>query len=387
MELLPKQKRDRFVTPGRLKVRKRGSFWQADARFAGLRHRIQGKTKDEAERLGRKWLQDRAVNGFDPSLNPAQARDALRALSLLPRGVSLESAARFYRDNLYSGKAINMKDALALWIQEKEKGVEGDRPLRPKTILGYKHFRGIFEDVFPTEVAAVTSSALKEWFALHDWKPETYRHYRACCSAFFGWCVAKEFCADNPLLKVKKGKGDSEAEPSILTSKQAQSLLSYAEAHSPKIVPYLAISLFAGIRHAELRRLTAESFKDGQIEVKAGASKTRRRRLVDIRPNLAAWIRSYPPGTAVYFDRYPFRTVTRNTGLHPWKLDTLRHTFVSMLYALTDNETLTAAQAGNSTAVLQKHYRALVSKMEAEKFWNIVPTEKVPATRGTSKGD
>ena len=55
-------------------------------------------------------------------------------------------------------------------------------------------------------------------------------------------------------------------------------------------MPYVALCLFAGVRPAETAKLTWANLSAGYVEVTAHASKTRRRRLVPIAPNLAAWL-------------------------------------------------------------------------------------------------
>lgn len=54
-------------------------------------------------------------------------------------------------------------------------------------------------------------------------------------------------------------------------------------------------------------------------------------------------------------------------------INVLRHTFGSYHYALHRNENLTAAEMGNSPAVIFRHYRAVVKPDATAMFWNILP--------------
>jgi integrase len=58
-------------------------------------------------------------------------------------------------------------------------------------------------------------------------------------------------------------------------------------------------------------------------------------------------------------------------GLPTWPKDILRHTAASMLMATWEDEGKVAATLGNSPSILHAHYRELVTKDEAKKFWGI----------------
>ena len=59
--------------------------------------------------------------------------------------------------------------------------------------------------------------------------------------------------------------------------------------------------------------------------------------------------------------------------LKAWPKDILRHTCASMLMAEWEDEGKVAATLGNSPGILHAHYRELVSRAEAKKFWGIGP--------------
>ena len=63
--------------------------------------------------------------------------------------------------------------------------------------------------------------------------------------------------------------------------------------------------------------------------------------------------------------------VSRKAGIKPWPQNAMRHSFGSYFYAKTKNENLTAAEMGNSPAMVFRHYRALVRSEEVEKYWGI----------------
>jgi hypothetical protein len=57
----------------------------------------------------------------------------------------------------------------------------------------------------------------------------------------------------------------------------------------------------------------------------------------------------------------------------PARKNGLRHAFCTYHFALHDNENLTAAQAGNSPAVIHSAYKGLATKADAKKWFNVRP--------------
>jgi integrase len=60
---------------------------------------------------------------------------------------------------------------------------------------------------------------------------------------------------------------------------------------------------------------------------------------------------------------------TQKMKLRPWPQDIMRHTAISMHLAKHEHEGKTAAWAGNSPDIIQRHYKGLVKAKDAEAFW------------------
>ena len=62
-----------------------------------------------------------------------------------------------------------------------------------------------------------------------------------------------------------------------------------------------------------------------------------------------------------------------------WIPDWPRHTYATMYFAQHQNRDKLAAQMGHTGAsgVLEKHYKGLATKEQAERFWAIVPADAV----------
>ena len=134
--------------------------------------------------------------------------------------------------------------------------------------------------------------------------------------------------------------------------------------------------------HGEITKVKpgAVNLEAGVIKISAEVSKVREPREVVIQPNLAAWLRAYP------LDKFPI--VLGNFKKRRQKFaqqfnlthDVLRHTFISMFVAKFRSLGEAAIQAGNSEAIIRKHYLDLKTAAEAEKFWSIVPKHAAAGT-------
>ena len=126
------------------------------------------------------------------------------------------------------------------------------------------------------------------------------------------------------------------------------------------------------------------NLRDGVIRVRPETSKTRRARLVEISPNLATWLLRYYRGrgpvspTPVTIRRH--RTaVMKALKMENWIPDWPRHTYATHHFAMHQNRDKLAAQMGHTGAsgVLEKHYKGLATKEQAERFWAIAPADAV----------
>jgi integrase len=173
------------------------------------------------------------------------------------------------------------------------------------------------------------------------------------------------------------------AEVEFYTAKEFRALLETAEGPMQAMI---AISGLAGLRTAEVLRLTWQDvFRvPGHIEITAGKSKTRQRRLVEVCPVLAAWLEPFRkltgnvcPITAASVDVIWQQQFVRlcDAANVSRKRNGLRHAFCTYHFAAYANENLTAATAGNSPAMIHGHYKGLATKAEAEKWFAIAPAK------------
>jgi len=148
------------------------------------------------------------------------------------------------------------------------------------------------------------------------------------------------------------------------------------------LMPYLAVGAFAGVRCSEIQRLKWEDFdfESNTIRMDAGVTKTKRRRLAVMPDNLVAWLNSYTGTKKGPIVLQPNRLAAHIQQLCKktkvaWKPNALRKSFISYRMAQPDAEAaLVAKQCGNSPAMVEEHYKGLVSPKVAEEWFSLNPT-------------
>jgi integrase len=194
-----------------------------------------------------------------------------------------------------------------------------------------------------------------------------------------GWLEA------NPIAKldfetVRRG------EVVTLTPDETEGLIRAAERIDSDLLPYHALALFAGIRPLELQRLEWRHIDlvEGHIEITAAVSKTGRRRIIDIEPNLVEWLNHYIASygeaegkvTPTSNLRSRLREIRKAAGLSDWTQDVMRHSFASYWLAQHgDINRLTLYMGHESANMLWKHYHKAAKRKDAEIYWKIAPRD------------
>jgi len=223
-------------------------------------------------------------------------------------------------------------------------------------------------------VATFDTGVLNRWLASLPHAPGTRNTFRRDLVTLFSFSTDHGYCERNVAEKTDKAT-DIDKPVGILTPAQASALLAACD---DDMIPYIAIGLFAGLRASEIQKLNwAEvDLESGHIEVTAAKAKTRRRRLVPISDNLAAWIRPLAKlsGPVVPEDlKKRFKAVRKTAKLKQWPNNALRHSFGSYRLAQCQDAPRVSLEMGNSPQMVFAHYRELVKPKDAANYWNLLP--------------
>ena len=450
MEALGDESEQNVKFPKRLRHRGKGKvlatiYRRPDCYRLYWRARVDGKprsrfkdfpTYSAAKRAADKTVTDLAKGSEVPKLTPGQASDALAAIEGLQRfyqatgrrmslrevvggccealgklhGHTLDEAVEGFLRTVATVKRVNVSDAVEKFITAEEPRTKADDGKRPEVSPKYHYTRAImlrrFAATFPNTCLCDLSKQHVDTFFSTLGKPssksrnhrpvgsaKTKNHHRAAVRQFLQWAVRNDCLHTNHRLAEADGmrpqKGDT-AKTEFYTPSEFCALLEAAEGQMRAMI---AIGGLAGLRTSELLRLDWSEVWHvrGHIEVTAEKAKTRQRRLVEVCPALAAWLRpfrAFKTGKLCDLHEITFQQKfvelcgQARLGGKPVerKPNGLRHAFCTYHYAKHANESLTAQQAGNSPQMIHAHYKGLATKAEAVKWFAVKPGRSAGAS-------
>jgi integrase len=370
-------------------------------------------------------VRDLAKGSQATALHPAQARDALAALerlgdlyratgkhvSLLAvaseyaeaakklNGRSLGEAVDGFLSNVATVKRVDLNAAVEQFIESRKSRTISTNGKRPQLSPGWHYNVSMwlreFAKALPGHaVCDLTREHLAVYINAHNGvSPRTRNCRRNSVRMFLKWAVERDYLPANHKLLVADGMAkevEDTGEIQFHTPKELRMMLDFTRqrAEYRPLLPVIALGGLAGLRLQEIARLDWQDvFRvPKHIEIAATKAKTRQRRLVQIVPALAVWLRDYCGNDGPVWAGTDERANTLDNFHHlfgkmldelgiPAKRNGLRHAFCSYHFALHANENLTAQQAGNSPTMIHAHYKGLATKAEAEKWFKVRPAK------------
>lgn len=336
-------------------------------------------------------------------LSPPDRAALMRAVeSMREAGGRLDGmveAVRLYSQAHLTGAKMTVAEVVAEHLERLVK------TRRPATVTDRKfHLSTLVDTYGDTLAATMTPAALEDWVLSTDKKPSQAARRRAA-SALFGFAVRRGYLSENPVARVERFAARSPDAVAVLSPGEVEAVLRTAQKLEPRMVPFFAIGIFAGLRpQNELRRLDWSNVNlepGGKIKVVRSTSKTDRTRYVPIADNLRAWLRAVPAAErtgAIPYSRRAVRRVLKAARVDAkgrpvgfgveagkiaykeaakpravrWSHDVMRHTFCTFRQALIQNIHQLCEEAGNTPHVARAHYlEPRESDAEVQAFWSI----------------
>jgi integrase len=380
---------------------------------AGKRRMQTFAAYSDAKAAAERIVRELANGSQAAALNASQSRDALAAMQRLEsfrqstgrrfsllaavsefvetmdklKGRSLGEAVEGFLQTVISVRRKDVAEAVEQFLGERKHKAVAKDGKRAQLSASYEtHVAGWLRGFASTFPAAVVCDLTKDHLNLH-FKPLTEvgaknrNDRRAAVKMFLTWAVRQDYLPVNHRLFEANGMTRETVEAGDIDFFRPEELRKLLDHATAEIMPVIALGGLAGLRVEEIMRLDwADVWRvEGHVEITARQAKTRQRRLVEICPALAAWLEScrdktgkvYPAGLHVYGRSF---VKLRDSLKIPTRKNGLRHAFCTYHFALHSNENLTAAQAGNSPAMIHAHYKGLATKTDAEKWFNVKMT-------------
>ncbi len=384
-----------------------------------------------------------------PDIKPQKLLECARGLEVLaPYNARIDVAAEFYAEcrkrrpeippmqilEFYELKhPLHLKQKMVREVVAEILEVKRSDKLSERYVKQLEYDLERFSRQFRCRLIDVVGTDVDQWLRSLGVGARTRNNLRNSVNALFKFGVARKYLTkDHDEIDAVPVAKDAGGEIEIYTPEEMKEVLTVA---SPEHIPFLAISAFAGVRHAELQRLdwAHVNQKAKIIEIKAGTAKTASRRVIPILPNLAKWLKPHrrPSGEICSYTNMVLQFVeltrrvnekrratwakangvsdeklkaadeaaaarlaelTRNQrrsrgtvmpgaetaadeGWKPflWKHNALRHSFISYRVAQTQNVAQVALEAGNSPQMIFQHYRELVRPNDAKAWFALTP--------------
>lgn len=375
---------------GRCRIRRhKEKYWELEIRArGGRRRRFYRKGATAAYRLALQLSKEYDEHGrLAQALTSAQRYIATECYALLAKVGSgeptelLDVVRDYMRRHPLGGNARTLDDVRIELLGRKKKLGRSERHLKG---LDYK-LRCLSAAIGNKAVTSVTTRELEEELEAHpDWKATTVHSTTQGWKVLFNFAIKRGYLTENPCNKLDLPPIVRD-EPRILSVFDAKRLMAatlFRDRHPllPDCRAYLSIGMFAGIRPEEMVRLDWKQvdLATNTITVTGRNAKCRARRIVDISPNLAAWLRpiARTSGPVLRHPISDLRSAARSVlGFSEWPHDVLRHTFGSYHFGYHRNEALVKNQMGHSDdgRMFFHHYRVMVPPKHAADFWSITP--------------
>jgi integrase len=233
-------------------------------------------------------------------------------------------------------------------------------------------------------LAEFTSGGLQCWLdQLHgaDGAPLSAlsrRNFAVVVGGLFEFHRRRGVLPDNPARDLERESVKRTGEIEFWSPLEAGTILA---AVSREALPALVLAMFAGLRSAEVCRITWQdvNLDVGHVVISGTQTKTGSRRLAPIPANAIRWLRPLagPPNARIFAgdSSQLARAVSeacRATGTRRVS-NGARHSCITYRVAMTGDVNRVALESGNSPGVVHQHYRGLATEADARAFFEIRP--------------
>jgi hypothetical protein len=315
----------------------------------------------------------------DFALSPEQRADARAALAILEgTGMSLAVAAQLATGGRRATQSVTVADAAERFMLQVARS-----GLRPRTGEWYEsHLRAIVLGLGDERMDRLTRAQVLAWLAATPGAAGTRAARARALRALWRWGARQEppLCPADVVAGLETTGPGNGGEAEILTVDEVRAIMDNAGAYRSA----LAVLLFAGVRPEELAGRSKPALlwsavlpAERMIRIPAAIAKTGRARIIEGLPDTVwHWLQPGAPAAPISPGRTRQALERAQAVLdRPWPHDGTRHSFASYALALTGDAGRVSTWLGHegSVGVVHRHYRAVVSRAQAESYFGISP--------------
>lgn len=314
-------------------------------------------------------------------------------------------AAQAWRDaNSAAVRTITVDKAVDQFLASRVRAGKAESTYRLLTSVRKSTRTTFKQDFAGRPMNTVTATHLEDWIhrvygnlaEKRPADPVTHNTVRKRLVALWRWARKQGFLPRT--VQTEAERMDTANEPTarigILDVLGFALTLEEVRTKHPEYLGAAVLAGFCGLRRTEVH---AQLWADVELErafvrVTAAKLNTPSRRIVPLSPAAVEWLklaetnggsRGEPPSSTVGFRQFPVavspawgidrvRTFAKAAGI-PCPENGFRHAFISHRVAQTGNVAETALEAGNSPAIVFRHYRELVTKDDGKAWFELTP--------------
>ena len=366
-------------------------YYRLCYRIGGKRYQRTRKTYEEAEKAARMIL-DKLAAG-ETSLAEISQLDVaiLRTTSseLAEFDMRLDRAVLEYTSARKQLGDVPLRQAIDFFLQRHPLNLHpiGVAEL-VNEFLAAKHDSGVSSSYisdlefrlrslvreFDGSVDQLTEQGVAGYFRKLDFAPENHCNQMRVVRTLFNYTRQQGYLSESvDLLRSVSKKRVIRREYTVYQPQEYHALL---EAAATDMLPALALLGFCGVRPAEMRKLSWEDirFDTRTLIVDASNAKTASRRTVPLCEGAARFLVPYRGSEGLIWGKTTDHWNKRFSRLHEQsgvqkQANGLRHSYISYRLTLTGDVNRTALEAGNSPAIIHRHYHALVDDPRLAEEW------------------
>ena len=310
------------------------------------------------------------------ALGRAAIRHALEKLK--PYDATITEAVDFFIKFAKPTKGkVTIQEAIDLFVAAKTKEKLSATYIEKSERCFFVPFRDKFKNCIVSEVSPAQAQKYIDGHA--KWNEVTRNTHVRHLRTFYNFLIGTGHATINPFLTISFAKvAGGKLRAKVLSVNDTEKLLQYAFDSGDKAAcASMALVLFCGVRVDEVDRLTWDSIDliSDVPFVDIDHAKNGRRRVNELPENAVEWLKACQSKGKVTPDNYA-KTMQRlrKKAKIEYAQNAARHSFASYHVAMHQDGTKTAFMLGHpDPQLLYSHYRKLVRREDAARYWEIVP--------------